>query len=344
MNVYDELQQMTDTLKRMKQRPLKSLHGYVMKYKGKSCRVLKDERKGTVRTLLLQSLDGRDEHRLSLTEEKIQSLRSSMKPEVAARYFGESAAKEEIASLEKAICEKEQFAKTRQEFVDYLKSLNVTHFVHFTPMKNLPSIASFGLVPVGMQERYGITSIRTDSKRMDGTQHNNLSITFPNYSMFFAKRSEMGIPFVVLKLDIELLLDSEISGNIVFCNHNAAATGVREGKQLEDLRQMFSARSYYKNQIISRDQLDIPDAFTTDPQAEVKIFGIIPPQYITDVLVESGDVISYAFVKKTPFASLVKENKEFFSYRKDYSFWKEGNQSGNTSGFRFCGYRSVLCS
>lgn len=344
MNVYKELQQMTEQLETLKSScTSKSLQGLAMTYKGKSCRIVKDEMEGDVRMLVLRSFDGRYEQRLPLTKKRIHALCSTMKKEVAARYFGETANKEEIASLETSIREKEQFAKTRQEFVDYLKSRNVTHFVHFTPLKNLPSIATFGLVPVGMQESYGITSITTDSERMDGKRHNNLSITFPNYSMFCTKRATMRIPFAVLKLDIALLLDSEIAKNIVFCNHNAAASGVCEGKKLENLQHMFSEKSYYKNKIVSRDQLDIPDSYTTDPQAEVKVSGVIPPQYITDVLVESGDGAAYAYAKKTAFASLVKENQELFSYRKDYSFWKEENRSGNTSGFRYNRYCPVLC-
>ena len=156
--------------------------------------------------------------------------------------------------------------------------------VHFTHIENLRRILGEGLL-----SRETLETMRNplkkplrfnDQDRLD--KHPEaicLSISFPNYKMFFKYASEKQSQWVVLLLDAKLLWELDCA----FCQENAASNAVhtiplKERKKPDALNNMF-----IDYDSISRQSLSIPDHYPTYPQAEVLVCNPIPVAYIKKV-------------------------------------------------------------
>lgn len=100
----------------------------------------------------------------------------------------------------------------------------VPYLVHFTPVANLESILDVGILSrQSLKER---SFVFTDDHRFDGLMGwVSLSVGFPNYKMFYAKRNDLSTldRWVVLILNKACLWDLDCK----FIYTNAASFGVR---------------------------------------------------------------------------------------------------------------------
>lgn len=188
----------------------------------------------------------------------------------------------------------------------------IPYLVHFTPIGNVESI-----VEDGLKSRYtldGHEYIFTDEYRHDGwLDWISLSVSFPNYRMFYKKRNSPnnidGWAILLIKRDVLWELDCR------FMPTNAASFGIRlfrddEWSSIEAFDDMFNYVEHRKG---------IPDHFTTDPQAEVMVRNEVPKHYIHKIAVEhQSDQKRLCNLKNIR----VEIKRKLYEPRCDYAHWQ----------------------
>ena len=233
-------------------------------------------------------------------------------------------------SDEQAIIAKNDLAgrsTARNEILDYLKNeRGVSCLVHFTPIDNLNSIFKNGIAPRIYFED-GDDIVVTDSVRYDNhLECSCFSLSYPNYQMFEVKRRWTHRKYAVLIVDIDALSDGNVDA-VYFLPVNAAYREVRwnitDYNQLQDVKNMFAEELTYQNRTVLRNDLNIPDEYTTCPQAEVMVDGIIPSEYIRELHFYDERTFYDAakVITKLPDATVVKCCSKYFLQRKDSAFW-----------------------
>lgn len=162
----------------------------------------------------------------------------------------------------------------------FVEQRAITHLIHFTRAENLPMIAQHGLVPLHLLGERGLAPIYNDEHRLDNTAATCMTISFPNYRYFYPLRiRNPDTRYVVLGISASVLWTYDCA----FCNDNAASTAV-SNIPLHIRRQPAALFEMFNDfQQIQRASLGIPSYFTTNPQAEVLVFDVIPPELITAV-------------------------------------------------------------
>mgnify|MGYP000037052190 FL=1 len=209
----------------------------------------------------------------------------------------------------------------------FVRDRGIKYLLHFTPIYNLRSILRLGFVPRKFLDMPGIKeSIRPlfpDLFRQDGQRDCFcLSISWPNYKMFFQKRKQMLTDWVVLRINVETIIKHQC----LFYKTNAASSASRRlgPGRIEEM--------FYDDGI--REQLSIEKWYTTDPQAEVMSFSRISPQWINEIYVQKlTKEVNREFthlgrqnlLKRDNSGNRIKvtEDKTFFGPRKDFQFWKK---------------------
>jgi hypothetical protein len=144
--------------------------------------------------------------------------------------------------------------------------------------------------------------------------------------MFYRIRQNQPQEWVVLKLSPKILWKLDCS----FYASNAASTemrhlGIEECRKFEALRGMFQDFS-----AIQRMNLNIPDYYTTNPQAEVLVFNSIHKEFITQVCFSSESAMVKWLSKNPGFEeNLICLDSSIFEGRCDNRFWKK-DQSQET--------------
>lgn len=154
-------------------------------------------------------------------------------------------------------------ATTIEEFVE---ERGIKSLFHFTRLNNLPSILAHGLLTKDACVCTGIAPVINDAYRYDGTGAISATVSYPNYKMFYRLRCDNpDVEWVVVELKPSLLWQTRCA----FSDTNAGDGSVynvpipcRQG--LAALRSMFCDYGH-----IERVTLEIPDHYTTNPQAEV---------------------------------------------------------------------------
>jgi len=220
------------------------------------------------------------------------------------------------------IKEKQCRAKSIQSFS---VEREIKKLIHFTRLNNLKSILSHGLLGRSSLERMSSTDrpIFNDAHRFDGyPEAICLSISFPNYRMFYKLNSTNQKEWVLLTLESYILWEFDCA----FFEENAASNSAKQialprRKEYSSLVQMFM--DYPPNK---RQDLGIPNNYTTNPQAEVLVLEPIAPKYISEIhfcdravmegwLDENGRNYSQRFIV----------NREYFSPRVDWTEWQPRN-------------------
>ncbi len=166
------------------------------------------------------------------------------------------------------------------------QDLEIPHLVHFTRCDNLPSILRYGLSSVAICEAEGISGIRNDRVRLDGQPDGiSLSITFPNYRMFYKYRQlQPSEDWAVILLSPKILWEKECS----FYKYNAADSRMRHKvksslKTAEALQEMFETSENAREPWLRRYD-------PSDPQAEVMVYNTIEARFIETVAFETKAV------------------------------------------------------
>lgn len=187
---------------------------------------------------------------------------------------------------------------------------------HFTRAENLASILKHGLLSRAQCAHQNCVPTYNDAHRIDGTDAVCVSISFPNYKLFWQLRcTHPKVDWVLLKLDASALWELDCA----FCAVNAASNEVtsislQERRKLNALQVMFD-----DTDTKSRGELKIPNHYPTSPQAEVLLLDGAPTHYISGVVFPTQTIMD----QLAPQCAVpVRLNGGYFSPRFDHSHWK----------------------
>jgi len=163
---------------------------------------------------------------------------------------------------------------------NFIESRNITQLVHFTRYENLEGIMKHGLLTRSDLNILRIPSLMNDSLRLDGNENSiSLSISFPNYKMFYKYRmNTLAKGWVVITINPSVLWEYDCA----FCKYNAADSRIynlpkSDLKGVNSLEEMFCENESNFG-IRKQDRLKYFDP--TDPQAEVLVCENIPKHKI----------------------------------------------------------------
>ena len=217
------------------------------------------------------------------------------------------------------------------EIINEARKRNITTLIHFTNEKNLKSIIENGILSKDTLDNRKMAYYYNDEYRFDNLSDTiSLSVTFPNYKMFYRLRKEnVADDWVVILIDAEKVLSKPCA----FCYDNAANSGI----SVIPLRQRMSVYAF--NEMFSDDifgykraEMGLSENETTSPQAEILAFEHIPINAIKCIVFEEDSVrIKYmSLLNRIGIKSIVYEH--YYYPRHDFQFWQNdflGENNGN---------------
>ena len=256
-----------------------------------------------------------------LRQIKAQLIRELRKNELRA----ERQEQIRITQEKEHIIKEQENQNNKNEIKKVCKQRGIENLIHFTKISNLKSILQNGLIGRAQLKEKNIQFDYNDELRLDNHQNSiSLSISYPNYKMFYKYRKYREteqFKWVILLLDPCILWELDCK----FYRENAASNNSKSDAKRSD-REKASAliEMFEDHKNIQRSQLEIPDSFPTDPQAEVLVLNDIPRKYIKCI----------HFYDRETLNSWRSQNNElevqdiqfivshfFFNARKDYKFW-----------------------
>lgn len=190
---------------------------------------------------------------------------------------------------------------------------------HFTRLSNLDNILKDGLINRRQLISNGTPTVFNDQYRLD--DHEDAiccSIEFPNYKMFYQLRqANPDTEWVVIGLKPSILWEKDCA----FCTTNAASKMVTS-IPIEKRKGEAAFKALFEEipGKPTRSDLAIPDAYPTNPQAEVLVFGNIETSYFIGVVTQAKEIEILLKALYPDFCFLY--SKAFFSPRIDYMHWK----------------------
>jgi len=213
----------------------------------------------------------------------------------------------------------------KQKIKAFVAMRNIEALVHFTRIENIPSIIEKGLVGRSLLELNKVDTLINDNLRLDNINDAvSTSISFPNYRMFFSlQKQNSTADWAVIKINPSILWELDCA----FCYSNAAGRANRT-VPLDRRRSPESFEKMFDENIadVTRQRLNIPDNYTTDPQAEVLVLEAVDPKYILSIsLNEKVKINNFPKVASVinPYLKTVNFVHEplMFSPRRDYQHW-----------------------
>lgn len=207
----------------------------------------------------------------------------------------------------------------------FIEERGIKNLVHFTHIDNLSSIMNFGLLSRTYLERSHDRKLArfNDDLRIDG--HKNaisLSISFPNYKLFFKWSHNEREDWVVLSIKPDVLWEKES----LFFPTNAASNKNRSAaktyaRSVESLYSLFGDYQDSDRQI-SRKLLNLSADLPTNPQAEILVFSPIEPVFITAISFHNQKCAD-RWINQHPLSSCpaIEYGGKFFSFRNDFNHW-----------------------
>lgn len=209
------------------------------------------------------------------------------------------------------------------EFQWFAYEKHIEEFVHFTNERNLLSILKRGVLSRKMLQDNNIPFEYNDELRLDGmAEAISLSVTSPNYRMFYKYRMTKSANWVVIAFDAQELLNYNCS----FYRTNAGSSDSYQFKKenrknLQSFEEMFSDWDPYH----CRYALGLGDNEPTNPQAEVMVFDEIPISCISRIVFQNETHLKayIPFLSKLGITGVCRNH--FFSPRRDYMYWKNAS-------------------
>lgn len=203
------------------------------------------------------------------------------------------------------------------------KERQIQQLIHFTHKDNLRSILTHGLLGRSKLDQFNFQRYKfNDEIRLDNQRGAVcLSVTFPNYKMFFKYSSGNKSEWVVLCLDVFLLweLDCKFYVNNAASGHARQSEADSNRKSAKDFKEMFSDLPHK-----TRNSLNIPENYTTDPQAEILVLEPVPVKYIKSVDFYNENIANSWLSANQNLAQSFTfyYSDRFFRPRKDYEHWR----------------------
>ena len=204
------------------------------------------------------------------------------------------------------------------------KARGIEYLVHFTRIENLPCIINQngGLKSRALLHTNGISYIFNDEQRLDGFENSiSLSVTFPNYRMFYKYRQIYG-NYCVILLNAEKIFSNL---NLAFHRTNAASSEVRD-IPIEQRKTLAAFNSmFYEPLEYSRSMRGLNDNEATDPQAEILCFDSIPLDYFEKIIFPGYRTLQANAPLFEDSGILCEVDSNYFAPRHDWNFWKGAN-------------------
>lgn len=199
------------------------------------------------------------------------------------------------------------------DIIQKIKEQKIEKYVHFTNVQNLESILREGLIPVKNLQEKSIQYHFNDVDRLDNRlDASSLSITFPNYQMFYTYRKKNpNSQWVVISYDAKKVAKKDCA----YFQYNAALHIYKNVKW-----ETFISLSAF-DLLFSGNREGLYSYETTNPQAEVMVREIIPTDYIDAIYF--NDYFLYKFYEqKYPNIKMIYDDY-YFTPRRDYMKWSK---------------------
>ena len=255
---------------------------------------------------------------------QIEARREKERQETELRIKLEAERQEQIRVAQ----EEEQQSKQRKsqqrknEIRKICEEIGIETLVHFTHVQNLKSILQYGLIGRSQLQEMSLEFKYNDEVRLEGQREAIcLSISFPNYKMFYKYRCAdfPGRNWVVLLLKSSILWEL----NCKFYIENAASNNARNSNLRGDRTQPSALREMLEDYgTIIRANLQIPNNFTTHPQAEVLVFDQIHPCFIEKVNFNNlQDAEEWIKLNPGNYSQTFWGHSYYFLPRQDWQLW-----------------------
>lgn len=203
----------------------------------------------------------------------------------------------------------------RNNIKNFIETREIENLFHFTKAENLHSILKYGLLSRQTLSVRGINYLYNDDNRLEGRLDANcVSIEFPNYRMFYKYRQvNPGVEWCVIALDPSILYKK----NCLFSKENAASNN-EVSLENKCKSGVSGLRRLYENDEL-RNQLQLCNSFTTNPQAEILVLEDIGVEYIKDIYFRNTP-INFKYNLYPDFSFYICQ--ELFDARLDYEYWR----------------------
>ncbi len=209
-------------------------------------------------------------------------------------------------------------------FVSLAKFRGIKILVHFTRIENLKSISKCGLLTrKNLDDQSLKYFFNDDTRRDDITNSLSLSVTSPNYKMFYKYSKSAPNDWAVILLDAEKIL-----ANLpcAFNYTNASSNKVKNLPKEKRMTLDAFEKMFYEPNNASRKLRKLNPNETTDPQAEILCLADIPLKYFVGIVFKNS-AQAKENQKLFPNISMKVDHDYYFSPRQDYKFWTEKNFS-----------------
>lgn len=217
-------------------------------------------------------------------------------------------------------------ARKRQAAIKrFVEDRGIREIVHFTREENLSSILEFGLLCRSTLEKQNFQVRFNDQSRLDGNKDSIcLSISFPNFKLFFRWSHANRNNWVVLSITPKVLWEKEC----LFCHTNAASNDVRRirGDERRKPEALYGLYEDYcgSHKQIRRDMLNLTNDMPTNPQAEVLVLQAIDPANILKIhFFDKQTAITWRDEHPMPNLPSIAYGGRFFSPRSDHAHWRD---------------------
>jgi hypothetical protein len=159
----------------------------------------------------------------------------------------------------------------------FVKQRGIRDLFHFTRVENIESIMSRGLVSVSELRDREVPFVASDSERRDGRLDGvSLSVSFPNWKMFYNKRVNSDAPthWVVLSVRPSVLWTHRVE----FFTYNAASAEMIDSDRSTHVRSSAFRELFASEHRMTEKGSPLPKRFPTQNQAELLVFDPILPR------------------------------------------------------------------
>lgn len=199
------------------------------------------------------------------------------------------------------------------------ESRNIDCLFHFSPVEHLDSILKHGLLVPSACAALGTGMKPNDAVRHDGQDAICLSVEWPNYKLFYSFRQrDANRQWALIAIQHRVLWEKRVCFNTTNAADNSMSAQTFAARQgLAKFQALFGDCCGKV-----RTDLKLTDNLPTNPQAEVLCLDTIAPAYFYGVfLSESATYNTYK--SKYPDTEFMQDTS-YFSYRTDWSYWKNG--------------------